>query len=688
VGRPKKENSCIVEGLVYEFPPQPPLSEIRNYGLPRIQQIWTRYLDYEKFDWSDGWEARATPEQIKYLEEEIERLYTGCWIIIDGKPTYLNNYMYFFMQWMLLENEYYAQYRDSSLYYFRFVEICEKTKLCLGHTLIKGRRLGASSMEASIELLNGLIHRNSRQGIISKTGDDARDIFEFIVIAFQALPPFLKPSIEGSDAPKKILSIKKQAGRITKDNTQGNSREGLNNTIQWKSTALNSFDSGKLLRILVDESGKWDEVDIVSYLQIVGKCLTKGASVTGKMAVVTTVNRGDKGGDRFKIVWDSSDQSKVNRLGQTASGLYRIMIPAYMGYEGYLDFFGNSVIENPTPEQTKYLKTLDSCPDPTIGAKTYLELQRKSKENDPEALMEEIRQAPFDAVEVFKTANNLCHFNVFDIEAQLERVYSAIEKMGRNPNISENGRKGWFVKGNDGKVVWKDDEKNGMWHVIKFLPPGEDNKFTYRDGIKCPDNTAFGGAGLDTFANAQQTVEKGSDAACTIRERYHSMNPDDSGLPVAFFIGRPKTKREFHDQIFNGIQYYGCKILIERSPTDWEDYAIEQKLASPLDRKKRFGYLATTKRADGSEVYGISAQDKQAREEHLTEMVEDGLNNTHKIWFKRILKDRLKFNINDRLLYDGSVSDGYALMCLKENTQKVEPRKHTEQIIKTYKLVS
>lgn len=682
----KQLEKIIIEGLEYVPPRCPKLSEIRNYGLPRMQQIWRRYTDHEQFDWSDGWEARATPDQIKYLEEEIERLYSGCWIYIEENPVYLSNYMYFFMQWMFLENEYYPDYRDTSLYYFRFIEICEKVKLCLGHTLIKGRRLGASSMEASIILLNGLIHRNSRQGIISKTGDDAKDIFDFVVIAFQALPPFLKPSIEGTDAPKKVLSLKKQAGRITKENTQGSSREGLNNSIQWKSTALNSFDSGKLLRILVDESGKWDEVDIVAYLQIVGKCLTKGASVTGKMSVPTTVNRGDKGGTRYKIVWDNSDQSKVNRMGQTASGLYRIMIPGYMGYEGYLDHFGNSVIENPTPEQIKFLKTIEACPDPNIGAKTYLEEQRKLKQNDPEALMEEIRQSPFDASEVFKTANNLCHFNVFDIEAQIERIDSAIEKMGRNPNLHENGRRGWFIKNNDGIVIWRDDESQGMWYVIKFLPQGEDNKFSFKDGIRCPENTAWGAAGLDTFANAKQTVDKGSNAACTIRERYHSMNPDDSGMPAAFFLGRPKTKREFHDQIFNGLQYYGIKVLAERSPTDWEDYAVEEKLASPLDKKKKYGYLATTKRADGSEVYGIAPQDKQAREEHLTEMVEDGLLNTHKVWFKSILKDRLKFNIDDRTLYDASISDGYSLMCLKENTQKVGPRKVSEQIIKTYKL--
>jgi len=246
----------IIEGIPYVPPKRPPLKEIRNYKLPRIKQVWSRHEEYLDYDWSDGWELNATDEQIEYLNQELDRLYNGEWIMWDGEPLYINNLCYFFMQWMYLENEYYPEFRDSCLYYFRFVELVEKEKLCWGHILIKGRRLGASSMEASIELLQALIYRNSRQGIISKTGDDARDIFEFIVIAFQALPAFLKPSIEGSDAPKKVLSVKKQAGRITKDKKQASNREGLNNTIGWKSTALNSWDSGKILRILIDEAGK------------------------------------------------------------------------------------------------------------------------------------------------------------------------------------------------------------------------------------------------------------------------------------------------------------------------------------------------------------------------------------------------------------------------------------------------
>src|SRR5690606_39035341 len=125
--------------------------------------------------------------------------------------------------------------------------------------------------------------------------------------------------------------------------------------------------------ILVDESGKYPvEVPISKYLPIVTKCVKKGARVSGKIHLPTTVNPPKSGGAEYRTVWDNSNQAKADYLGQTKTGLYRIFIPAYCGFDGYVDEFGNSVIENPTPEQTKYLESIGYCPDPTIGAKQYL----------------------------------------------------------------------------------------------------------------------------------------------------------------------------------------------------------------------------------------------------------------------------------------------------------------------------
>lgn len=647
-------NLDVVEGIEYKLPPMPKRSEIRNYGVPRNKQVWSRHTEYEQFDWTTDWQSRATKEQLEYLDQETDRLYNGEWVFWDGEPLYINNYCYFFLQWMFLENEYYPEFRDTSLYYFRFIEICKKEKLCWGHILIKGRRLGASSMEASLQLLNGLIERNTRQGIISKTGDDAKDIYDFIVIAFEALPKFLQPSIEGTH--KSGLSIKKPASRITKDNSEAGKREGLNNTIGHKKTAPNSWDSGKIFRILIDEAGKWLEVDISNYLKVVGKTLTKGANVTGKASVVSTVNRGDKGGERFKVVWEQSNQEEVNRLRQTASKLYRIFIPAYYGYEGYIDRFGRSVVQQPTKEQTEWLSKDERCPDPTIGAKEYLQMQRDMLSSDEDGLQEEIRQAPFTWQEVFETAGKKIYFDKRSHEKQLNLIKDKLQEQGRDRDKGELGRQGWMRENLDGTVRFEDNDK-GLWFIHEF--PDKPNLFEKRvyGGIAhyTPKNINYGGAGHDPIAHSDKTVEKGSDSTVVIRKGVDVLNPETSGMPVAFMVGRMDKKSDIHKQVFLACKFYGVMMLGERAPTDWVDWAKENGYKD---------YMIGVKRSDGSVVHGIPPQNKDAIEQHLTEMVESSYNDVEKIWFRRLIEDRLEFDVKNRTDYDGAISDGYALMAI------------------------
>lgn len=672
------ENKIVIQGLEYILPKPPPQRTMRNYGLPRVRQVWSRRTEYEQWDWDASTEEWTT-EQIEWYFEEISRIYDGEWIFIGGEPTYINGMFYFFLQWNLLENEYYPEYRDTSLEYFRFCEIAEADPLCLGTILIKGRRLGASSMEASIMVRNLLIERNKRNGIISKTGDDAKDIFGFAVSAFQSLPVFLKPSIEGNDAPKKILSVKKQANRVTKGSKTSGEREGLNNELSWKSTAMNSYDSGRLLRILVDESSKWLEVNIGEYWKIVQKCLTKGAMVVGKASFVSTVNRGDKGGDNFKSLWYDSDPDKRNSLNQTSSRLIRIFIPATRGYEGYIDRYGNSVVDTPTPEQTEYLKEA-GCPNPYIGSKEFLEMQRDLVKHDPDLLAEEIRTAPFTWEEVFSTTSTVSHFH--NIEEHKEREAELMEKLselGRDVRKGELGRRGWFKKTPNGLVKFVDDPV-GLWYIDRLLPEEESNKFEYKMKVnskgestlsRVPTNCEFGGAGWDTFSHGGSTAEKGSDACCIIRSRYSSIDPDNTGYPVAMFLGRMTRKGDVHEQLFNGLQYYGVKMLGELAPSDWRDYAEDN------------GYeeycIVTQRKSDGKVVRGINAQDKEAREQHLTLQVESALSDVNKIPFIRLIRDRIAFDINNRGDYDSAMADGYSLMALKEVIKKKKV-KRTERV--------
>jgi hypothetical protein len=670
-----RQIKIMVQGLEYVTPDVP--KQIRGRDLMKRDQVWNRDTTYLQWDWntdpSQGfvWHEKPSKGQIEWYEAEIERLHTGAWIMIYGEPIYFNKYAYFFHQWFMLQEGIYPIFKDTSLEYFRFYQLCEDDDFTLGDCGIKGRRVGLSSMKASINLLIGLLEENTLQGIVSKTGTDAKEMYLMVKNGLENLPEFLMPDL--AKVAETELHIAKPRSRISTNNKTVSGDKGKNNRINWLSTAENAYDGRRARNITIDEAAKWEEANVEICLAKISETLVIGASVIGHVSVFSSVNRGDKGGNNFKNIWIGSNHlGKLDTVGQTETRLKRFFLEGYRGYFGYIDKYGNSVIENPTPEQTAYLTKLvdpttgkKACPNPKIGAKQYIQERRSLLSNNPEKLSEWVRMYPFEWQEVFKDSNNMCHFNLNELNDQILEIELELE----GKNKSENGRVGVFKKNDSGEVYFVDSAK-GMWYILEF--PEQYNKSVYNGSVKCPNNTNYGASGLDTFANAKQTVEKGSDACCIIHKRYDALSPETSNMPVAMFLGRPKTKEEFHSQIFYGLEYFGVKMLAERSPTDWEDYAIMKRYASPLDATKKQGYLISTKRSNNSEVYGIAPQDKEAREQHLTEMVEYSLNNIKKIKFLRLLKDMVNFNINARTDFDACMAWGYALMGLKEHALPIK----------------
>lgn len=678
-----KDGKLFIEDLEYQFPKQPPKKEMMNYGLPKKDQIWTRSLEHEKYHWGDGWEdlIEENEDQLQYVVDEITRLINGCWVLINGEAVYLNNYMYFFLQWYMLEDGDYPQFRDSALYYYRFIEICDKAKLCTGHTLLKARRLGATSMTLSALQLLLLTTRNSNYGIVSNKGDSAKKAFARAVKSMTNLPPFLRPTQEGTTAPKQILSLKEQAQRITKDKNKGSAQGGLNNELSWQNTDLNSYDSYALRGLLLDEGGKYPkDCPIDKYLPVVLKCLKKGAKVVGKAMIPTTVNPPHAGGLEYREVWDNSDQTKADYLGQTKTSLYRIFIPAYIGFDGYITKYGQSVWGDPTPEEVKLLSEIDGCPDPTIGAKQYLENVRKEKENNIEDLQEEIRMNPFSADEVFESANERCIFNLTNLNTREQELIDELVDKGLSVKNGELGRRGWFRKrGNN--VVFEDDPIKGLWYINYLLPSERANQYRFVGLEREPTNESFGAGGLDGYVSGQATVDVGSDGALIIRSRKSDSLPDEySGVPVAMLIGRLEDIDEFYEQVYNGLIYYGVKMLAERAPLYFEEYAKKNKLLR---------YLYGTTRSDGSKVYGIPAQqNKNTIDSHARVQTMSSLDDHYKIPFIRLVRDRKFFSTKNRTDFDACMADGYALMALEHPIKEIKKENTKVKFLRRGKIIN
>lgn len=655
-----KKIQIEVQGLQYYTPVCPPINTIRGNHLPKHDQVWYRDETYLTFEW-DLPQSKWTPQQSQWLDEEIERLHIGAWIMINGTPTWFNNWCYFYHQWFVLQEIIYPIYKDTSLEYFYFFELTEIDPVHVGEIGIKGRRIGLSSMSAAIKLLIGLLESNTLSGIISKTEVDAQEMFYFVKNGLENLPSFLMPEL------KKVTESEIFIAKRSTSRNQVSADKGKNNRIDFRATAENAYDQSRKRHMTIDEAAKWLKINVVMFFAKVLETVYVGTSLVGHISVFSSVNKGDQGGDNFRILWDGSDHinGKKDALGRTKTRLMRFFFAGYRGLMGYVGKYGESIVDTPTKAQTEYLKTLIDpttgklvCPNPYIGAKEYLEINRKALENDPEELAEQIRKYPFTWQEVFKGANNRCNFDLDDLNDQIAIVEAECLLLGQQ----ENGRRMKMEKRSDGTKHPVDDKK-GMWYFLEFEK--DNNKSVYKNNVKCPNNTILGCGGLDTYANAKNPVDPGSDACLIVMSRYNALDPEKSHRPIAMFLGRPTTKEDFHDQVFWGLEYFGIEMLAERAPTDWEDYAIRHRLAADLESPKLYGYLITTKRANGSQTYGIHPSGKEYMEQHLTEMIEYAKFNMKKIKFLRLLKDMLHFDIKDRTDFDACMAWGYSLIGLK-----------------------
>ena len=122
---------------------------------------------------------------------------------------------------------------------------------------LKNRRSGFSFMSSSETVNQATLASDSRFGILSKTGADAKKMFtDKVVPIIRNYPFFFKPIQDGMDNPKTELAFRVPASKITRRNMDDEKTEeidGLDTTIDWKNTADNSYDGEKLLLLVHDE---------------------------------------------------------------------------------------------------------------------------------------------------------------------------------------------------------------------------------------------------------------------------------------------------------------------------------------------------------------------------------------------------------------------------------------------------
>jgi len=626
-----------------------------NKEIEKINNVfdWNKYPDAFKEHWYD------------YIDQEFKRREEGMWFYNNGKPTYITGTHYMYLQWSKIDVGA-PDFRESNRLFFIFWEACKADSRCYGMTYLKNRRSGFSFM-SSAELVNqATISSDSRFGILSKSGADAKKMFTDKVVPISInYPFFFKPIQDGMDRPKTELAYRIPASKLTRRKLDNNEKleelDGLDTTIDWKNTGDNSYDGEKLKLLVHDESGKWERPDnILNNWRVTKTCLRLGSRIIGKCMMGSTSNALDKGGENFKKLYYNSDVTKRNRNGQTSSGLYSLFIPMEWSYEGFIDTYGLPVFD--TPE--KPVKGVDGSWI-EYGVIEHWQNEVDGLKSDSDALNEYYRQFPRTEQHAFRDETKQSLFNLTKIYEQIDYNEDL-----RNTNILTKGSFQWENGIVDSKVIFYPN-KDGRF-LISWVPPKYmQNRVIIKDGMKYPGNEHCGAFGCDSYDISGTVDNRGSNGALHGLTKF-SMEDIPANHFFLEYIARPQTAEIFFEEILMACVFYGMPILAENNK------------ARLLYHFKRRGYRGySMNRPDKTwnklspaekEIGGIpnSGQDiiqahAAAIETYIETYVGIVGDNFGTMYFQKTLNDWARFNINDRTKHDASISSGLAIMACNKH---------------------
>ena len=623
------------------------------------------------------YEWNQQPESFKekwydYINNEFIKRDEGYWYYNKGIPTYVTGSHYMYLQWTKIDVGA-AEFRESNRLFFIFWEACKADSRSYGMCYLKNRRSGFSFMASADTVNQATISRDSRYGILSKSGADAKKMFTDKVVPISInYPFFFKPIQDGMERPKTELSYKVPSRRLTRNSVKDTSTEetdGLDTTIDWKNTGDNSYDGEKLKLLVHDESGKWERPDnILNNWRVTKTTLRLGRRIVGKCMMGSTSNALDKGGSNFKKLYEASDVTKRNRNGQTSSGLYSLFIPMEWNYEGYIDSYGFPVFDTPK----KPIKSVDG-EEIEIGVISHWENEVEGLQDDQDGLNEYYRQFPRTEKHAFRDEAKESLFNLTKIYEQIDYNEDL-----RNTDVVTQGNFQWEGGIKDTRVMFVPN-KNGRF-LVSWVPPiALQNRYNIKNNTKYPGNEHCGAFGCDSYDISGTVDGKGSKGSLHGLTKF-SMEDVPPNLFFLEYISRPQTADIFFEDVLMALVFYGMPILAENNKPRLLYYIKRRGYRGySMNRPDRtMNKLSTTEKEIGG-IPNSSEDIKQAHAAAIEDYIEnhvgllnEGYGNTY---FQRTLEDWAKFNINNRTKHDASISSGLAIMaCNKHRYSPVAKR--------------
>lgn len=378
-----------VWGHVYTTPPEPPMSEMINYGLPQEEQKFKRtqipyFFDKEYIDRDEDGFPIWNTEQSEFILQEYKRRINGCWYLINGKPIYFTGDNYFFLNywWMgAFTEDGFPEFRYAQVKYFYFSDLAERSDVDFGYLFVGNRRYSKTEMELSIQYNRSSLNKNIFCSLMSLDASHAKEnMFNKVVRSWKVMFEPFQPRHSGTTEPREILNFGNPPRKSKKGKEAAKETSPLNSYINFLPTKVTALQGKRPKRTFIDEAATIDQMNLLDFWTTSKQALALGMKkIVGKVAMPCTLEEmKDNAGVRYYELWKRSDHRKRNQNGRTESGLIRAFKPYWEGLEGFIDEFGFDKVDE---------------------AKAYVENEMASAE--PHERMKLRRQFPSTEAEAF-----------------------------------------------------------------------------------------------------------------------------------------------------------------------------------------------------------------------------------------------------------------------------------------------
>ena len=375
------------------------------------------------------------------------------------------------------------------------------------------------------------------------------------------------------------------------------------------------------------------------------------------------------------------DEKSGKRTGLFLSGLYRPDFKDKTNLFDYLvdkgDITPDMVVMDSEYNNYSELKKIDiDVCDKLKGITTIME-ERKQKAADPDQTdyLKQVMYYPLEVEECFMTAAN--NFYSSDLaKTQKERIADKYPdgKVGMYVELLETEINGEI------KITHKPSAK---LPISSYPRKHNENRDTPIVILEHPiTNPPWGlyTCGVDPFRFAQAKTSNSEGAAYIFKRQYDILSDTFQDMFVAWYVGNPKDKKDWNNNVRLLIEYYNAVTLVENDEYSFCQYMIDKDRGHYLLDTPEWIKEFNPKSVTGSRQKGISAAPKniellmttfkQYMEEHFTTTPDKAggegkkLLGISKIFDPILLEEIIKWNSDNNT--DRERASSLALLCARK----------------------